>query len=132
MIDGNYNFPKMNDSKSNFTPSIANRISTTIRKLINGNNEPRWFVFLNKLTLLPIVVWPFVFFTSIFIFDNPSNMGKAYLLFFGLNSYPFILLLLVKISYTIFKFNKVVAAAIPTLVLLTGLMLFIKMVASNA
>jgi len=85
--DGNYNFLKMNDSKSNFTPSIANRISTTVRKLINGNKEPRWFVFLNKLTLLPIVLWPFVFFTSIFIFDNPSNMGKAYLLFFGLNSY---------------------------------------------
>jgi len=122
----------MNDSKSNFTPSIASRISATVRKLINGNNEPRWFVFLNKLTLLPIILWPFVFFSSIFIFDNPSNMGKAYLLFFALNTYPFVVLLLVKFSYSIFRFNKLIAAAIPTLVMLTGLILFIKMVASNA
>lgn len=44
------------------------------------------------IVLLPILAVPLVFYTSVFIFDHPSNILLAYAMFFGVNSYSLVLL----------------------------------------
>jgi len=53
---------------------------------------PKWFRLLNASILSPILIWPFVLYTTIFFFDNPKNLGLTYLLFFAVNAYPVYLL----------------------------------------
>lgn len=44
------------------------------------------------VVLLPILAAPFVFYTTIFFFDNPASIGGAFLWFLAVNSYSLILL----------------------------------------
>jgi hypothetical protein len=51
------------------------------------------FKFFQVLSLLPIIGWPFVFYSTIFFFDNPnSNAFINWTAFLIVNSYPLILI----------------------------------------
>lgn len=69
----------------------------------NKNDKPGIFVLLSILSFLPILLWPLIFFGTIFIFDNPKDMGEAYFLFFGINAYPLYLIANVILSYKKFE-----------------------------
>jgi hypothetical protein len=74
---------------------------------------PSWIIALNYIALIPALVWPIVFFASIFMFDNPKNAGATFLLFLLINSYPLILLANMHFSFMLFNKNKVLSAILP-------------------
>ena len=76
---------------------------------------PNSFKYFNFLVLLPILIWPLIFFMSVFIFDAPSSSSeiKNYILFFGMNSYPLILLLIAEINARVFIKLKYAAYILP-------------------
>ena len=78
---------------------------------------PKRFKAINCFILLPILLWPLIFFGSIFIFDNPKNMNQAYGLFFLINSYPIFLLILFEANARIYKRLKNVGYIIPVTII---------------
>ena len=51
------------------------------------------FKILQVLSLLPIIGWPLIFYSTIFFLDNPnSNALINWAMFLIVNSYPFILI----------------------------------------
>lgn len=84
-----------------------------LKKQFDSSDLPFWFVFLNYAGLLPIILWPLAFFTSIFIFDNPNNILIASLLFILLNGYPFLLMGNLIMSFKIYRKQKIVGTMMP-------------------
>jgi hypothetical protein len=80
---------------------------------------PIGFRFLNLAILLPTLLWPFVFFTSIFFFDNPKNLGLTYLLFLAVNAYPIYLLIIAYFNSKLFLKNRALGSILPITILLT-------------
>lgn len=67
--------------------------------------EPLPFSFrtLRILSLLPILAWPLVFFTTIFFFDDPSaDPVKIWALFIAVNAYPIYIILNMILANRIF------------------------------
>ena len=53
---------------------------------------PKW-VFAS-ISLSPILLWPLIFYGSVFIFDDPNaNVTLQYIAFFAINSYPIFLII---------------------------------------
>jgi hypothetical protein len=69
--------------------------------------------------LLPTLLWPFVFFTSIFFFDNPQNVGLTFLLFLAVNAYPFYLLVIAYFNAKLFVRNRILGSILPLTVFLS-------------
>ena len=86
---------------------------TLFNSVFKNHDHPRWIVYLNNVCLSGILVWPFVFFVSIFLFDNPKNEGQTFLWFVLINSYPLLLIALTYLSFKVFRLNKVVSAVFP-------------------
>ena len=87
-------------------------------KLISFSKEiPKRFKIVNWFILLPIILWPLVFFGSIFIFDNPKSITLAYILFILINSYPIFLFLLFEFNARIYQNNKMGGYIIPIAIL---------------
>ena len=84
---------------------------------IFSKEHPKWFRLLNASILLPILLWPFVFYTTIFFFDNPKNLRLTYLAFFVVNIYPIYLLTITYLNSKLFKKNKILGSILPTLTL---------------
>ena len=81
---------------------------------------------INKVYLFPIWLAPWVFFASLFIFDNPSNELFAWLLFVGINLYPIILKNVVSISLKLYeKYKSLLIALIPNMVLVLALLVLV-------
>ena len=68
---------------------------------------PLWFKLLNLSILLPIIIWPFILFGSIFIFDNPENFALALLLFLGIIAYPVYLLVIAELNARLYLKFKI-------------------------
>ncbi len=80
----------------------------------NSENFPSWFIGLNWLSLTLILVWPLVFFTSIFMFDAPgSDTLPNYLLFFAINGYPLLLVGIAFLSVGLYPRNRIAATLLP-------------------
>ena len=77
-----------------------------LNPFIKKYNLPRWFFILNYISLAPIVLWPIVFFGSIFMLDDPK---ASVLLFFTINCYPFLLIGLTLLSFNVYTYNKLLA-----------------------
>ena len=90
----------------------------TLPMIFNRNDLPWSIRLLNYSTLLIILVWPLVFFSSVFIFDNPKNELLAWLLFLSINSYPFIIIGLIILSFKLFKKYILISILIPVLILI--------------
>ncbi len=78
---------------------------------------PKWFRLLNASILLPILLWPFVLYTTIFFFDNPKNLGLTYLMFFTVNIYPIYLLTIAYFNSKLFQKNKIIGSILPATIL---------------
>lgn len=90
-----------------------------IKSYLKYKELPKWFKILNLSILLPILIWPFIFFGTIFFFDNPKNLFYTYLLFFFVNAYPFYLAILALINIKLYIWNKLLGLIIPIIFLLT-------------
>ena len=93
-----------------------------IRRIYNtifSKGLPKWFKLLNLSILLPILLWPLIFYTTIFFFDNPKNLGLAYLLFFAVNAYPIYLVVITYYNSQLFQKIKVLGIILPSAILLT-------------
>jgi len=86
--------------------------------IFQQKNLPSWIVYLNYGSLAGIFAWPFVVFGSIFMFDNPKNINETYLEVFLVDSYPVLLILITFLSFKLFRLSRVVAAILPTAVLI--------------
>lgn len=72
--------------------------------------KPTLFWVLAFLSLTPILLWPFVFFMSIFVFDDPNaNIWLQYLIFGAMNSYPLVIILDVWFANRIWKKSKIIS-----------------------
>jgi len=83
--------------------------------------NPIWFNILNLAILLPILIWPFIFYTTIFFFDNPKNLGLTYLLFFVVNAYPIYLLIIAFFNSKLFIQNRTLGVILPLTIIVVGL-----------
>lgn len=88
-------------------------------KQLFSNELPKWFKYLNLSILLPILFWPLIFYTTIFFFDNPKNLGQTYLLFFVVNAYPIYLVIIAFFNSILFQRNKLIGYILPAVILLT-------------
>lgn len=95
-------------------PSILERIYPYYKK-VNREGFSKWFCLLNNISLLPIFLWPLIFFGSIFLFDNPQNFFLTFVIFILTNSYPLVLLKISVFSYRLFKTNRIVGVSIAIL-----------------
>ena len=68
--------------------------------------KPLSYKILRIISLLPILFWPFIFYTTIFFFDNPYGRDLAYMQFYSVNSYPLILIANAILSNILYKKNK--------------------------
>jgi len=69
--------------------------------------------------MLPVLIWPLVFYTTLFLFDNPQNLSLTFLLFFAINAYPLYLLIVVYFNSLLFAKNKLIGLILPCLVVAT-------------
>ena len=84
-----------------------------IKNYFRAADIPLWFKILNLVILIPILLCPFVFFTTIFFFDNPKNIFLAFLLFILVNTYPVYLLLLAFGNYKLYRRSKLLSLVLP-------------------
>lgn len=89
---------------------------TKIWRQIFSNELPIWFRILNSIILLPMLLWPFVFYITVFFFDHPDHSVIALLLFIVVNIYPLYLVLLAYLNTLLFKSNKVLGIILPSAV----------------
>lgn len=110
--------------------SIIEKIYPYYKKSIR-RNYPKWFLAINTLSFTPIIAWPFAFFGSIFLFDNPSDFLFTFFLFILLNSYPILLCIISSFSFKLFKTAKVAAVIIPFVVFIGFIVLVISLLLNN-
>ena len=90
---------------------------------------PLWLKIFNGCFLLPILAAPLVFYASIFLFDNPSNLPLAYTLFFAINAYSLLLIGAVLFSIRLYrKHGRALLALTPHLVVVLILLLLIAVI----
>lgn len=87
----------------------------------NNSKNPPWFILLNLLFLVPVLVWPFVFFSTIFFFDNPDSFIVTLMFFLFVNAYPVYLFGLMVFNAKLYKKHKVPAILFPILVVVVFL-----------
>lgn len=72
------------------------------------------FKLLNSVILLPILIWPYIFFTTIFFFDAPGNEGQALIYFLLVNSYPIPICIIFLLNSFLLKKNRILGSILPT------------------
>jgi hypothetical protein len=91
-----------------------------LKKLkIYSSQLPSWFKVLNSIILLPILLWPFVLYISIFIFDNPQSLALAYSIFFAINAYPIYIIIIAELNSRLYLKNRILSLILPTLFLIS-------------
>lgn len=76
-------------------------------------NKSKLYKVLRVLCLLPIILWPIIFFGTIFMFDDPNNnQTLMFLVFLGINAYPLYLIGLVVFSNRLYNKSILFASLI--------------------
>ena len=73
---------------------------------------PKWFRITTRLMLSPVILYPLMLFSSIFLFDSPSSGAWNYFEFFVIILYPLILFCLFNLSRFLYFKKKSVAIII--------------------
>lgn len=73
------------------------------------SKKPYWYKIIKILSIMPIFLWPILFFGSIFFLDNPNTTRYNELLFCGFNSLPIVFIALLYFSSRIFSKHKVLS-----------------------
>jgi len=95
-------------------------IKRYLRELFS-KDLPDWFRVLNFGMALLVLLWPFVFFMTIFLFDKPdSGTVLNYVLFFLINAYPAYLLLLLYLNTKLFQKNRILGSILPLIIALAA------------
>ncbi len=63
-----------------------------IRTYFKTEDLPTWLLVIAMLVSSTILLWPFIFFMSIFMFDAPGSLFPRILYFVVINLYPLILI----------------------------------------
>ncbi|MFR6074745.1 ankyrin repeat domain-containing protein [Phocaeicola coprocola] len=83
---------------------------------LDFKNYPAALKIVCIIVLLPILAAPLVFYSTIFFFDNPSNVSEAFAWFVAVNSYSFILLGICWVSVWMYsKYRRCLPAILPFL-----------------
>lgn len=90
-----------------------------VKNYFKSVDIPLWFKIFNLIILVPILLCPYVFFTTIFFFDNPKNLFLTFLLFLAVNAYPLYLALLAIGNYKLYRRNKYLSFILPLIFLFT-------------
>jgi hypothetical protein len=65
----------------------------TVKEKNSELQKPFLFKVLRIVSLMPILLWPLIFYGTVFFFDDPnSNVILVYLAFIAVNSYPLYLI----------------------------------------
>jgi hypothetical protein len=84
---------------------VENKKINSLKQKDNQYTLSVWLV--NLLMFLPNLFWPIVVFGSAFVFDNPSSLALAYLLFIFINAYPlYLAALAIYVNINFFKMTK--------------------------
>ncbi len=75
---------------------------------------PRWYTAFLTISLLPILAWPLVALSSIFLFDS-GNVAKTMPIAIALDCYPLYIIGLRKLSLLAFKKSQALAAVIASI-----------------
>jgi len=100
----------------------------TLPIIFNRSDLPWSIRILNYSTLLIILIWPLIFYVSIFIFDNPENELLAWSIFLLINSYPFMIIGLIILSFKLFEKYTLISIFIPISILMGFIYLFLRTV----
>ena len=93
-----------------FSLICLNPMNKYLHPIIERNNLPKWFVNLNYFCLVPlIIIWPVVFFGSIFMFDHPENEVTTLLTFIIINCYPVLFIGNMVLSFKLYRKLKPVS-----------------------
>lgn len=76
-------------------------------------NLPKWFVFVNFCSLLPIALWPAVAFGAVFLFDHPTNILATLGLFMLMISYPLFIVGNMLLSFWLYHRVRVLSIILP-------------------
>ena len=102
------------------------RIDNFIRK-VNNDNKPAWY---KRIILISfrssLIIWPLLFFMSIFLFDNPRNWILTLIIFGFINIIPLIFISLINFGHSIFdkyRHISIIISFIPLSVFLLFLFL---------
>ncbi len=101
-----------------------------IFKELFSRELPDWFRVMNFGMLLLVLLWPFVLFMTIVMFDQPdSGTIVNYFLFFVINAYPLYLLPVLYFNTKLFQKNRLLGSILPVMVALTvaGAFLLIRL-----
>ena len=83
---------------------------------LDFKNYPAALKIVCIIVLLPILAAPLVLYSTIFFFDNPSNVSEAFAWFVAVNSYSFILLGICWVSVWMYsKYRRCLPAILPFL-----------------
>lgn len=102
----------------------------SVFKELFSKELPDWFRVMNFCMLFLVLLWPFVFFMTIVMFDQPdSGTAFNYFLFFVINAYPFYLLPILYYNTKLFQKNRLLGSVLPVMVALAvaGAFLLIRL-----
>jgi hypothetical protein len=79
------------------------------KEIFTKSEKPYWYKIIMILSIMPIFLWPILFFGSIFFLDDPNITRSNELLFYGFNSLPIVFIALLYLSSKIFSKHKVLS-----------------------
>jgi hypothetical protein len=102
----------------------------SVFKELFSRELPDWFRVMNFGMLLLVLLWPFVLFMTIFMFDQPdSGTTFNYVVFFIINAYPFYLFPILYYNTKLFQKNRLLGSLLPVMMALAvaGAFLLIRL-----
>ena len=100
----------------------------SVFKELFSRELPDWFRVMNVGMLLLVLLWPFVLFMTIVMFDQPdSDTIVNYVLFFIINAYPFYLVTNLYYNTKLFQKNRLLGSVLPVMVALAVAGAFVLM-----
>jgi hypothetical protein len=105
---------------------IKSSLDSFYNYVFKQQDLPKWIVNLNYGSLIGVAACPFVFYGSMFMFDNPKEEDPTFLYFVLLNCYSFFLILITFCSFKIFKLSPIISAILPSLVIIFYIFLIVK------
>ena len=103
------------NEECNYSVVIKNSKMDSTKKSIS-KNLPKWFKTLTELTLMPIILWPFMLLSACFV-DSPNPSFGLQLISFIMVFFPFIIWFLFSLSRRLFFTQKRLAVSIPIVIL---------------
>ena len=85
-------------------------------------------IVLYSIAAAPILIWPFVFFFSVILFDHPGDVPFTFSTFLTINSYPFIFSVFIVLSILCFIWRKNLLAILLVIIPLIALSIVICVV----